>query len=871
MRLRFTRRRATTAIAILGCIAVICGCAGWQGPRIDPSGERIFVWPGETPAPVVAGPPVVTGPPVIAPPPGAPVAPVVPAPAPIVAPPAAVVPLPAGNVQAPPVYSDPTVPTVIPSAIPTAPVIPAIPAPAIDGVIPAAVPIVPGVPTSTVGPITFAPLSATCIPGVIPAVSSVCATGSEQVRISPDHVVAPVGSMLALKAGICGGNGYLVANQPIEWSVAPNGVGQLGDHGIRDPLQLVAWMQAPQKPNDCSAVGTTAFASFCLNAATPDPGDDVPIQRGETWVTVTSACEGISHVTAAAPEFGCSQATATIHWLDVQWLYAASAIEEVGRAHVLTTTVMRRTDGAPLAGYLVRYEVSNGASLGYEGGSATEVPTDANGRASVEVSPTETGGGTANVVMTIIRPESAGPDGLPRFEMGRNNATITWGAAAPALPFVPAPPAPAPSLPPTGPPPMVPPVSPTPPPPPPPTVPSGNVTPPPALPNASPAPPSAPPASAVPQGRPRLEVEMRRVGPEQVAVGDYATFDVTVVNRGDGVARGIRVEDHFDKGLRHPHANPSDNTVRFNNPGIRDLAPNESETIRLTFQVVDAGSLCHDLTASAEGMDAPVSQRGCVTARQAVLEVKSAKLRRQTVGDTADFRAVIKNVGDIAATNIEIVARSDAALKPTEAEPGSESLPDGGLIMRVARLEPSEVITFRMKAQCVSPGNNACIRFSATADGGVIAHDETCLEILPQLPAGAPGGNAAAPSAAAGLRLTVSSATASARVGEKLIIYVNVANEGQQAERQVSVRVLLPQELTPDAGQIQPQGEATMLDHEIRFNTIAEIPAGGQRQYVVPVAPDRTGKVQVRAQIATGGQPTPVTVESGVIEILPRS
>ena len=94
---------------------------------------------------------------------------------------------------------------------------------------------------------------------------------------------------------------------------------------------------------------------------------------------------------------------------------------------------MRRTDGVPLAGWTVRYDVSSGA-LGYEGGNTVETTTDAAGRASVEVSPKDAGGGVTNVGITVIRPVTAGPAVMPRLELGRGAASITWAPGAAAVP-----------------------------------------------------------------------------------------------------------------------------------------------------------------------------------------------------------------------------------------------------------------------------------------------------------------------------------------------------------------------------------------------------------------------------------------------------
>jgi uncharacterized repeat protein (TIGR01451 family) len=355
------------------------------------------------------------------------------------------------------------------------------------------------------------------------------------------------------------------------------------------------------------------------------------------------------------------------------------------------------------------------------------------------------------------------------------------------------------------------------------------------------------------------------MGPEQVAVGEYTSFDVTVSNRGDGVARNIVVDDRFDRGLRHPNAKPGEYGVKYSD--MRDLPPGESQTIRLTFQVVEAGTHCHEATVSAEAAD-PVSKRECITARQAVLEVEAPILRQRIVGETAEFRAVVKNVSDVAATNVQIVAKCDPALKLMRAEEGHKSLPDGSLLFEIERLEPGERRSIRMEAQCVAPSNNARTNFTVTADGGVLVRAETGLEILPQLDGGARAPGAVAPSNS-GLRLTISESKNPARAREKQVVYINVENTGQQTENKVAVRVMLPPELTPDAAQIQPPNDATMLGQEIRFSTIAELRPGEKRQYVVPVTPNRAGQVQIRGQIAATSLATPTTVDSNVIEILP--
>jgi hypothetical protein len=720
-----TSRACLRAFALLWCTATLAGCASWQLPRIDPSGERFFIWPNEAAPPAIVGPPTVVGPPaIVAPPVGAPM--IAPSPAaPVVAPP---VTAPFGNVQAPPVYSDPPGPTFAPA--PAGVVSPFAPAP-----VPAAPPVItaplPPVITAPAPPTTFAPPAALPITPVVPAgtpnvatpLGAVAPTCTDYLRVTPAGVMAPVGSEVVLKAGICGADGYLVTNRQVHWTIDRSGVGQFGDLGGREPLLSPGRWNSARLIDPWNASGSTSYSPIQLTRGTAEPNDDVGVDRGDSWVTVTSVAEGTSYVTACTPGMNqWNRATATIYWVDAQWQIPPSACVEPGRPHVLTTTVVRRTNGAPLAGWLVRYDVSTGASLGYEGGNTVEVPTDANGRASVEVSPAEPGGGTTNVGITIVRPEIAGPVPSPRLEFGRGNVPVVWGAAAapavpPSIPITPAP-----TLPPTTSPYTTTPVS----PPPPlsseprPTLPSGPTT----------TDPYTPPADAQPAGRPQLEINLRRTGPEQVGVGEYAGFEVTLTNRGTGPARGIRVRDRFDTGLRHPSAKPNEFAVEY--PGIRDLPANESTTIPLTFQVVAGGTHCHEVTVTAEGAE-PVSARACVTARQAALEITVTAPRTRVVGEIAQFNVVVKNTGEVAASKVEIVSRYDAALEPNQAPADHERLADGSVLLRIDRLEAGERRAFSTTAVCRAPSNRACNTARVTAEGGVVAASEGCVEILPTL------------------------------------------------------------------------------------------------------------------------------------------
>jgi hypothetical protein len=546
-----------------------------------------------------------------------------------------------------------------------------------------------------------------------------------------------VGSEVFLKAGVAGPDGTLTPNERIEWSVARNGVGQLGNMGLHETGQFFTWLVAPEKIDSWTAVGRTAFYPISVTGATPGPFGEAQIDRGESYVTLTSCNEGVSQVTAFAPDL-CqfNQATTSIYWIDAQWVFPASVVAECGKPHVLTTTVFRRTNGTPLAGWVVRYTVGAGGSLGYEGGNTIDARTDAAGRASVEVSPSEAGGGVTQVGITVIRPQSVAPGVIPQVELARGAAAITWSANAPAvvpgLPLAPS----VPSLP-------GPPVGPAP------------FSPPPATPGPAPMLPSGPPPvpqpaptntnttqpspyTPPPAGQPRLEATLVAVSADQVAVGQFVSWELTITNRGDGVARHIVVEDRFDQGLTHEKDLQNTHAIKRSGD-IRDLAPNDSERIPLTFTMVGAGRQCHYVTVSADGAT-PVQQQACATGTQAALEVKISGEHTRVVGDVTTFSVAVRNVGASGAANVVLRVQFDppAVLEPIIENDWSR-LDDGSVAVQLNReLTANERRVFRLQARCRAPITHACARASVTAAGSAVSQDEACLEILP--PGSPPGG-----------------------------------------------------------------------------------------------------------------------------------
>jgi hypothetical protein len=191
------------------------------------------------------------------------------------------------------------------------------------------------------------------------------------------------------------------------------------------------------------------------------------------------------------------------------------------------------------------------------------------------------------------------------------------------------------------------------------------------------------------------------------------------------------VNVRFDHGLTHLMDTLNKHAIR--KPNIRELAPNDSERIPLTFQVVEAGRQCFQATVTADGSE-PATQQACATGTQASLEVKISGEHTRAVGDTTTFSVSIRNTGSTGAANVELRVAFDQAIEPI-IESGMERLQDGSVLVRLdGELAPGEKrSSLRLQGRCRAESRHACAKATVSSMGGATSLDEACLEILPAI------------------------------------------------------------------------------------------------------------------------------------------
>ena len=274
----------------------------------------------------------------------------------------------------------------------------------------------------------------TLLPGRAPLAVPVRVRPQPKLTVSPERVVAPIGSEVILLASLCGRDGLMMPNQRVEWMIAPNDAGQLLTLGDRDRWSLFqATSDRPRKLTNKYVIGSTAGGYESITRGTPSPADDLCVKPGQAWVAVTSPVEGTSRVTGYAPgipNWQLGRDTAVIHWVDAQVSFPITAINAVGGSHALTTTVVRSSNQQPLAGWTVRYQIVGGPAARFAPGDAQtiDVTTNAAGQATAEISQPTPARGTNQVRIDVIRPPLASdPDAAP-FVVNSGSVMATWSA-----------------------------------------------------------------------------------------------------------------------------------------------------------------------------------------------------------------------------------------------------------------------------------------------------------------------------------------------------------------------------------------------------------------------------------------------------------
>lgn len=775
-----------------------------------------------------------------------------------------------------------------------------------------AVPVVPVIP---VAPIIAAPVQPVAAPCPLER--------GPELTITPSRIVAPVNSEVVMAAGIRSPDGYYVMRQPLEWMLAQDGVGQIVavGHESAHNTSLIT-RSSPQKLATNYARAHTSTISQVLDRGTPTPADDVYLNRGQSWISITSPTEGATSVVVWTPKeqnWERRKATATIYWVDAAWKFPLGTTARAGQPQPLTT-VVTRSAGDPIAGWIVRYEVLDGPPASFRGSPVVEIRTDTAGRATADLIPATPEPGITTVRVQIIRP--AARPGDSQMIVGQGTIPVQWttpglsvraiGSTAAlaegaigyrvevtnggdlathnvALSYTP----------PTG------------------------VT----VLNSAPAaqifgqrlewrlgdlPPGTTSvveincrasvagsvrssfvatSSEVPRAEGAATTEVRTnalvvkmVGPESAEVGREARFLIDVTNNGPTAITNVTASDTFEPGLAHAGGERS--------PLVRQIPviqPGQTERFAVAFIVVQPGRHCHRLDVTADGGHA-AGARACVTGTAAVvsppqLSVRVTGPQSRRMGEVAPYTVEVKNNGSGPAANLVLTVNWGVNLELTEASGGHEdNIPQMMTRWRIAQLAGGETQTRRLNFVCRAPDQQgAIVRATVASDQSAAVANQAVTVILPpaaapppQLPPESsapsqPGAIRPPPVAGPGtgnLRITASATANPIAAGGVTTFVINITNDRSQPDQNVALSVqALDDGLTLRVAGTSPTRVVGSSPTAIDFDAIRELRGGEQfpQPYRIEVRGVRPGTHKLRVSVVSAANPSPNSIDAELV------
>jgi hypothetical protein len=255
-----------------------------------------------------------------------------------------------------------------------------------------------------------------------------------QLMMTPSRIIAPVGSEVVVLAGICGNDGFFVKNQPLEWMLSNNSVGEFIEvGGMHHSAFNKLVPPSSKKINGQYAWGRTGIKSHIISRGTPTELDDIQLRSGQTFISVSSASPGTSYVTGVAPKaegWDRRKATTVIHWVDGNWSIPTPSQATAGTVTPLTT-VISDSEGRGLSNWPVRYTIVGGAPAEFApaGSSKAEAKSNSDGQATVQIR--QPAGqfepGQTQVRVDVVRPAIFGQ---PELIVESGITSINWSAPA---------------------------------------------------------------------------------------------------------------------------------------------------------------------------------------------------------------------------------------------------------------------------------------------------------------------------------------------------------------------------------------------------------------------------------------------------------
>lgn len=203
-----------------------------------------------------------------------------------------------------------------------------------------------------------------------------------KIELAPVTPLQPIGQFMVVVATVTGENGAPLADQPVEWSLDRQGIGDLLAAG-----GSLAKEHPPSRLAPFFARCHTARESYRLDEKLK-LSEPLEIQPGQAWCIIVGRSPGDMVLTASCPtiaEIVHRQVDARIHWHDAVAKFPTNVVARAGSSVVLPVEITD-SKGEPQSGYRTRFELVEPGGAQFQSLPAAEVTSNTAGVAAATLS-----------------------------------------------------------------------------------------------------------------------------------------------------------------------------------------------------------------------------------------------------------------------------------------------------------------------------------------------------------------------------------------------------------------------------------------------------------------------------------------------------
>ncbi len=238
-----------------------------------------------------------------------------------------------------------------------------------------------------------------------------------------------------------------------------------------------------------------------------------------------------------------------------------------------------------------------------------------------------------------------------------------------------------------------------------------------ALSSTTPRAESAPTSTSVRQ--PALMIT--KSGPERQYLGRSLSYEITVVNQGDGVSQNTILEDSIPIDVTGIEASAgadvSGSRLRWD---LSTIAPNSSKTVRVSYKPTKVGVYTSDTRATSHGAETVSSKTQTTVIGIPIVRLDVVDLEDPVaIGENVTYLITAANDGSAPDHNVRIVCQLEDKIQYISSTGATEASVMGHTISftQLRTLEPNTKATWRIVCRATAPGG---VRFKVNMTSDVL-------------------------------------------------------------------------------------------------------------------------------------------------------